>query len=295
MSSYDRRTMFRFLFLFYFLCEALPGTLSQSLKDEDEIPNANTDGKRTARCSWKCHVMPDSESEMKGHINMGRTVAIELTLRQKVDDKCLNRDSQSSSRPGNAWQCSKANTLTHERNVYNPPDGSGSDSSSSRTVVEQMKGTVECTFGLTKDAATQQLNTSIGDLISNALIEKVEELTEAWQCGGEIEQCCRELEQNSFCVCRTSYRKLECPVSTSSDFTISTFLILLIFLLYSPAFPLTQNIDLIVFDGPRGWVANFMFYITLYLILSFAFNGYLGKPTIELGTVSSKLMITVVL
>ena len=293
--------MFRFLCVLYFLCIALPGALSpqESLTDINKPTKSDTFGQQPARCNWTCVVdnkSTDFVEEIKARLGKFRIVSLDLTLRQYVDDKCLNQtDFYNSSKPADAWMWSTLNTLTHEKNVfYRHQVGSNGSSVTLfiKSVQGQIKGNVICTFNLSKDPNSQQPHSSINDLIAKVLMEEVEEAPEVWQSGAVL--CNKEREQNSLYVCLNLDKKtesMEWPVRTlSAGEGGVTILILVISILFFPAvlclFSPTQvcsikNIDLIVLEGPshisiRGLVANFVSKESLKLLakscLHFLFN-----------------------
>ena len=296
MSSYDLRTMFHFVFVFYFLCNALPGILSQSLTDIDEPPNSDTFGNYTSRCNWECVVVNESNdfvSEMKAGIGMYRILSLDLTLKQYVDDKCLNQsNSYSLTKLADIWMWSTAvmNTVTHQKNVFYRPgrNGSASVASFSKSVQEQIKGKVACTLNLSMDPTTQQLHSSVTDVIANVLMEEVEELTEMWQSGAFL--CYKEREQSSLYVCLTRNKNTstESPKKSvkwsvrilsagGGGFTILILVMSLLFFpvvlcLFSPTqVQSIQDIDWIVIEGPshisiQCLVANFVSKVSLKLL-----------------------------
>ncbi len=281
--------MFRFLCVIYFLCNVLPGALSKSLiMNIDESQNFDTFGNHTSRCNWECVVVNKSNdfvTEMKAGLSKYRIVSLDLTLRQYVDDKCLNQtDSYSASKLADAWMWSTAvNTVTHEKNVFYRPGSNGSSVTSfSKSVQGEIKRKVACTFNLSMDPTTQQLHSSINDVIANVLMEEVEEFT--WQSGAVL--CYKEREQSTLYVCLTlnkststasPKKSVEWPVRTLSaggGFTILILVISLLFFpvvlcLFSPTHVCSiQNIDSIVLEGPshisiRGLVANFVTEVSL--------------------------------
>ncbi|KAL9965392.1 hypothetical protein ACROYT_G029190 [Oculina patagonica] len=238
MSSYDRCTMFHFLLAFYFLFMALPEVLSQSQTDTDEPPKSDTFDKNVSRCNWECVVVnksTDFVTEMKVRIGKYRILSLDLTVTKSADDRCLNQTAYSSSKLADAWMWSTVNPLTHERNGFDKPGNNcngSSVTSFSKSVQGQIRGKVACTFNLSNDPATQQLDrlhSSINDLIGNVLMEEIKELTEIWQSGAML--CYKETEQNSAYVCfsfnnRTSTESVEWPVRALPVLVIFIWIIL---------------------------------------------------------------------
>lgn len=223
MSSYDRCTMFRFLFVFYFMCKALTGVLSQPelLKDIDLPPF----GEHTARCKWECIIPRRFESTdsaraaTKASFDKYRIVSLDLTLSKHVSSECLNEtDSYRLSEPADAWMWLTLNTrLTHDRTIF---------ARLNKSFQGQMKGRVVCT--LSKDifnTATAQLY-SINDMIAVALMAELEvqyhpEL--AWQFGAVL--CYKEKGQSLY-VCLTYHKPLDatrksCHHQTTPYYTIT--------------------------------------------------------------------------
>ncbi len=270
----------------------MPGVLSQSLTDIDKPPKFATFGNYTSRCNWECVVVNESNdfvSEMKTGIGMYRILSLDLTLRKSADDKCVNQTvSYNASKLADAWMWSTVNSLTHEGNVFYKLGSNGSSVTSfSKSVQGQIQGKVACTFNLSTDPTTQQLYSSINDLIANVLMKEVEESHEVWQT--EAVLCYKEREQSSLYLCLTfnenSTQHHSAPYhampykattkqmigtphttlpSTTKERTVRPFLgfiffIWVAFMLFSPAvlclFSPThvysnQNTSLIVLEGP---------------------------------------------
>lgn len=225
---------------------------------------------------------------MKARIGMYRILSLDLTVRKSVDNKCLNQtDSYNSSKLADALMLSTVNTLIHERNVFYLPGSDGSPVLFSKSVEEQIKGTVVCEFKLLKDP-TVELHSSINDPIAKALIEEVGASSKVWQSGAVL--CYKERGQNSLYACLTlnknhvpqhttqyhhhttpyhTITKQSTPHTTIPSKTIEwtvrplsgfIFLIWVSFMLFSPVvfclfspthvYSGDQNTSLIVLEGP---------------------------------------------
>lgn len=271
--------MLPLLFVFCYLCQKT-GALFQTVTDIVESSNQSI----TAPCNWECVVVESADfvPEMKVLVGNYRIVSLHLTLRKYVDNSCLNQMAVlSSSRLAKSWIWSTVST--HVKNVFYQP---GSDGSSgilfSKSVEGQIEGKVACTFNLSRDQPTQQLYSSLNDLIAKVLMEEVGESKEVWQF--EAALCYKEREQTGLYVCLTFNNKtkdttgtpppkktFELPVRARSGCII---LILVFSILFFPAvvcfFSPTyvsgiQNqaveLELIVLDGPshtsiRGCISN---------------------------------------
>ena len=251
--------MLLFLFVFYFLCKALPG--------------AETIGKRAASCNWECRVLRsfDFVPKMKAGIGMHRILSLDLTLKKSADDNCLN---QTDSKLADGWMWSTVNTLTHERNVFSD----GSPVLFRKSVEGRIEGTVACTLNLSKDPTIHQLHLSINDLIAKVLMEEFEESANVWQTSGAV-LCYKVTEQNSLYVClNTTFdnsisaappnKTVEWPVRALSGFIVFIWIMSMlfspvVFCLFTPTHKCSVEKCLIVLKGPshisiRGWLANFV-------------------------------------
>ena len=272
--------MFPFLFVVYCLWQAT-GALSQSLTDIVESSNSDRFGKLMARCNWKCVVVDSADfvPDMKVLISNYRIVSLHLTLRKYVDESCLNQtEFFSSSRLAKAWIWSTVST--HVKNVFYLPDSSGI--LFRKSIEGQIEGKVKCTFNLSRDQPTQQVYSSLNDLIAKALMEEVEETNEVRQFGAAL--CYKDREQAGLYACLTILnnktkdtngttpapnKTLEWPVRARSGFIILILVFTILFFpailfLFSPTYvSSTQNpaVDLIFLHGPshrsiRGCLAN---------------------------------------
>ncbi len=259
---------------------ALPKVLSQSQTDTDEPPKSDTFDKNVSRCNWECVVVnksTDFVTEMKVRIGKYRILSLDLTVTKSADDRCLNQTAYSSSKLADAWMWSTVNPLTHERNGFDKPGNNCNGStvtSFSKSVQGQIRGKVACTFNLSNDPATQQLDrlhSSINDLIGNVLMEEIKQLTEIWQSGAVL--CYKETEQNSAYVCfsfnnRTSTESVEWPVRALPVLVIFIWIMFMlfspvVFCLFTPTHICSVAKCVIVLKGPshisiRGWIANFV-------------------------------------
>ena len=250
--------MFRFFFVFYFLCKALPG--------------ADTIGKRASSCNWECRVLRsfDFVPKMKAGIGMHRILSLDLTLKKSADDNCLN---QADSKLADGWMWSTVNTLTHERNV----SSDGSPVLFRKSVEGRIEGTVACTLNLSTDPTIQQLHLSINDLIAKVLMEEFEESADVWQTSGAV-LCYKETEQNNLYVClnrnfdnsinaAAPNKTVDWPIRALSGFVTFIWIMSMlfspvVFCLFTPTHICSIEKCLITLKGPshisiRGWLSNF--------------------------------------